>query len=915
MRKYVWAILLIAVALAPMTSATMMRQEWWTGVGASRQAIIDFLGDLANPTRPPDAEIIQNTSDFSGARDNYVAKFYGWVTVPETGTYQFHYACDDYGMLYVSQDENMENAVEVAYVDGWCAVDEWNKYPSQHSTPMELKKGQIMAVMAFFQEAGGGDNMDLGWTGPGLSSSITNPTYLTNYITHIPPTPSKARSPQPDVDAVDVPLDATISWGAGKFAATHDVYLGTVFDDVNTASRADPKGALLSQGQADAAFDLEGVIEYGQTYYWRIDEVNAPPSSTIFKGKIWSFTAEPFAYPITGITATASSAQTGMGPANTINGRGLNANDEHSTELTDMWMSTGALPNWVQYEFDKVYKLDSLLVWNSNQLIEAFIGFGAKDVTIEYSVDGATWTTLEGAPQFAQAIGSATYKANTIVDFGGAMAKFVKLTINQSWGGVAPQTGLSEVRFLYVPVQAFQPAPTLAATGVSIDTDLNWRPGREAESHEVYLGTDAAALALVDTVTQHSASPASLDFATTYFWKVNEVGGEGPYEGDVWSFTTQEYATIDDMESYNDDDNRIYDSWIDGLTTGASGSQVGYDVSPFAEKTIVHGGLQALPLIYNNSASPFVSEAERTFSSPQNWTVSGADSLSLYVRGSMPAFVETASGSVLMNAVGTDIWNNADQFRYAYKTLNGNGTMIARVDSIINSNAWAKGGVMIRQNIEPGSVHAFMPITPGGSGAGNGASFQHRLTANGASTNNDNTGAVVGPPYWVKIERNGNTFTGSISPDGKTWTQLGAPGQTITMNGPVLIGLALCSHDASISTGAEFSNIAFTGNVTGTWQIAEIGAVQPAGNSVEGLYITIKDNSGKSATVMNPDLAATARGSWNQWKIPLSDFSSAGVKMNAVKSIVIGVGNKTAPVKGGTGTLFVDDLGFGKPLP
>ena len=70
------------------------------------------------------------------------------------------------------------------------------------------------------------------------------------------------------------------------------------------------------------------------------------------------------------------------------------------------------------------------------------------------------------------------------------------------------------------------------------------------------------------------------------------------------------------------------------------------------------------------------------------------------------------------------------------------------------------------------------------------------------------------------------------------------------MTGPVLIGLAVCSHDAAIVTGAEFSNIAFTGNVTGTWQIAEIGVAQPTGNSVEGLYLTVKDSSGKSKTVV-----------------------------------------------------------------
>ena len=118
------------------------------------------------------------------------------------------------------------------------------------------------------------------------------------------------------------------------------------------------------------------------------------------------------------------------------------------------------------------------------------------------------------------------------------------------------------------------------------------------------------------------------------------------------------------------------------------------------------------------------------------------------------------------------------------------------------------------------------------------------------------------------------------------------------MTGPVLIGLAVCSHDAAVVTGAEFSNIAFTGNVTGTWQIAEIGAAQPAGNSAEGLYVTVKDSAGKSKTIANADTAATVRPTWQQWKIALSEFTSAGVKMNAVKSLTIGVGNRSQPRQG-----------------
>jgi len=726
---------------------------------------------------------------------------------------------------------------------------------------------------------------------------------------------TEAMNPVPPDESTDIRRNTSLAWTAPETTATHNVYFGASWEDVNAATTSDPRGVLVSQGQTATAYTPQDLLAYGQTYFWRIDEVNGTPDFSVFRGKIWSFTVEPFAYPLANVTAAASSAQPGMGPENTVNGSGLNAADGHSTELADMWMSSGTQPEWIQYEFDNAYKIDEMWIWNSNQLIEAFIGFGARNVAVEYSLDGQTWTALEGVPEFARATGSAGYTANTTLDFGGVLARFVKLTINATWGGVAPQTGLSEVRFFYVPVQARDPQPAIDATDVAIDAELTWRAGREAEAHEVYLGTDAGALALVDTVTAPAVTPGTLDFGTTYFWKVNEVGGAGPYEGEVWSFTTQEFALLDGMETYNDDDNRIYDTWIDGLTTGASGSQVGYDVSPFAERTTVHSGLQAMPLLYDNAAAPFLSEAERTFDAPQNWTAGGADSLSLYFQGRMPAFAETATGNVLMNAIGTDIWDIADQFRFAYKTLNGNGTMIARVDSLFNSNAWAKGGVMIRQSIEPGSTHAFMALTPGGSGAGNGASFQHRLAANGVSTNNDNTGAVVTAPYWVKIERNGNNFTGSISPDGTTWTQVGATAQTIPMTASTLIGLALCSHDVSISTGAEFSNLATTGNVSGAWQVAEIGVAQPAGNSPEGLYVTIKDNAGKSKTVLHPDPAATVRGGWQHWTIPLSEFTAAGVKMNAVKSMTIGVGNKVAPAKGGAGTVFLDDLGYGRPRP
>jgi hypothetical protein len=83
--------------------------------------------------------------------------------------------------------------------------------------------------------------------------------------------------------------------------------------------------------------------------------------------------------------------------------------------------------------------------------MESSVGYGAKDVTIETSLDGVTWTTLVGAPQLAQATALPDYVHNTTVDFGGVMAKFVKLTIKNNWAGGTTLAGLSEVRFFYIP--------------------------------------------------------------------------------------------------------------------------------------------------------------------------------------------------------------------------------------------------------------------------------------------------------------------------------------------------------------------------------------------------------------------------------------------------------------------------------
>ena len=258
-----------------------------------------------------------------------------------------------------------------------------------------------------------------------------------------------------------------------------------------------------------------------------------------------------------------------------------------------------------------------------------------------------------------------------------------------------------------------------------------------------------------------------------------------------------------------------------------------------------------------------------------------------------------------MNAIGTDIWGTADECRFAYKNLSGDGSVMARVDSVFMSDGWAKAGVMIRESLDAGSKHAMVVVTPS-----NGVSFQRRPATEAESESTEAAGLVA--PYWVRLTRAGNTFTAQRSEDGETWVDIEVtPALAIPMVNDVYIGLAVTSHNATVETGAAFSNVATTGSVTGQWRTAEIGVAQPdSGNSAEPLYVAIEDSSGKVAVVTSPDAAIAARPTWQQWQVPFSDL--IGVNLSRVRTVYLGVGDRNNPAPGGSGLIYIDDTGYGR---
>jgi hypothetical protein len=491
------------------------------------------------------------------------------------------------------------------------------------------------------------------------------------------------------------------------------------------------------------------------------------------------------------------------------------------------------------------------------------------------------------------------------------------------------------------PTLAWGPSPANRSTpDIYKAASLNFSPGEKAAQHDVYFGTDQGAVEDADASDtsgvyrgrQNGTSytpPEGVEWGGgPYYWRIDEFNNDGTIsKGNVWSFTVADFLLVDDFEEYNASDNQIWYSWHDGLGYGTpgtepyfagngTGSAVGDEnTASYTEETIVHGGSQSMPLLYDNNKQGYAkySETELTLTAPRDWTQQGVAELSLWFRGypaSTGSFVEAPVGTYTMTGSGADIWNvngvEADEFHFAYKMLSGAGSIIAKVVSVDNTNDWAKAGVMIRETLDPDSAHAFACITPA-----NGVAFQGRPSKGGASFSYNQTG--VAAPYWVKLERSiSGNFTVSQSANGTSWQPIsGAMTESIPMSTNVYIGLALTAHDPTLTCRAVFSNVSTTGNVTGQWADQDIGILS---NDAEPLYVAVSNSTGNPVVVVNDDPAAAQADTWTEWVIPLSTFSDQGINLTNVDSIAIGLGTRgNTTVPGGSGKIFIDDIRLYRP--
>jgi hypothetical protein len=434
-----------------------------------------------------------------------------------------------------------------------------------------------------------------------------------------------------------------LSWIPGDFAVSHDVYLGESFDDVydglDDTFRGNQVTQFFSAGFTGASYP-ESLVR-GQTYYWRVDEVNNANPNSPWKGSVWSFMIQP----------------------NTA----YNPSPADGAESVD---------------------LDVELNWSA--------GADAASHAVYF---GDNFDDVNNAAADLSQRGSTYTQTNTTYSPGPLeFAKTYYWRVDELAGGRGGGIQKGEVWSFTTVGTASDSIPANGAVYVSPTQILSWDAGTLAASHEVYFGIDADSVTnatkaspeykLERALGDESYDPGKLMLNTTYYWRIDEVNDtnpDSPWKGKVWSFMTGDFFVIDDFEHYDFNDNRIWYAWHDGVGYGVPGTDpyfagngtgavVGDETtSSYTEETIVHGGNQSMPIAYDNNKQGYAyfSEVAHTLTDQRDWTEEGVTELSLWFigmpdNGIEPLYVTVSNSSAKaavvahddFEAVTIDNWTN-----------------------------------------------------------------------------------------------------------------------------------------------------------------------------------------------------------------------------------------------------------------
>ena len=539
---------------------------------------------------------------------------------------------------------------------------------------------------------------------------------------------------------------------------------------------------------------------------------------SVFEGTFSEITAPgPFA-PTAKASATPSAGQAPL----TVQFSSAGSSDPYGQPLSYSWdfgdgaTSTGANPSH-QYTANGTYKVKLTVT-----------GGGGQTAT------SSTTVVVGQSPPTASITAPATYNAGDTIPFSGTATDPVDGTLpgyDYTWQADFISNGAVQPSYSAgVPYPFYGPATGSTSGSFQVPNDVSQVPG---SFYRITLTvTDSAGLQTVVTKDIHPNLTS---------WSVSSsVPGTGYFVDGAWHTGT--YSTQDVVG-------------VKHILTGMPLAQVSggtrYRFAGWADGS-------ALTDSFTSSAAPATYTAN--YDTAQTAMPAGWQSTDI----GAPITAGTAdyapsSQSFYLDGAGADEYGANDQSHFVYQTMTGDGSIVARVRYQSNSSPWAKAGLMIRQSTVAGAnfVDALVapdvsPSTPDVNGAGCdadgclsplppvvpavGHGVRMQYTGSHSATGATLAGFTA-PNKWLKLTKSGSNFTSYESSDGTHWTQIGTA--TLSMTGPVDVGLFDTSHNIGQVSTAAFDNVQVIGAqpppppgpLPAPWTDTDVGSPAIAGSA------------------------------------------------------------------------------------
>ncbi|HJT95224.1 MAG TPA: PQQ-dependent sugar dehydrogenase, partial [Mycobacterium sp.] len=222
------------------------------------------------------------------------------------------------------------------------------------------------------------------------------------------------------------------------------------------------------------------------------------------------------------------------------------------------------------------------------------------------------------------------------------------------------------------------------------------------------------------------------------------------------------------------------------------------------------GGAQSHAIITPGANAVYTINYDRYIAAPAPWQETDVG------HPTLAGYSSYDSGVFTIRGAGGDIWGPTDEFHYVHQSFNGDGTIIARVTSQTDTDDWAKSGIIIKESTAAGAKYVLLAVTPE-----NGVTFQYNFSGDGGSA------AYTFGDAWLKLERQGDVFTGYTSANGTDWTMVGQT--TLAMATDVTAGLAVVSHRFDTLNTSTFDRVSVISNQH--WTSTDVGGPRITGST------------------------------------------------------------------------------------